>query len=406
MFADSSSPQSSGKNVFVGTPVSEQPVALILDEQRESREYLEAALERFGYIVQSAGSPDTLWQHRGQCFRHLFLTVLSSTFPGLDDPEKAPKLLDLFPCVPLVRLGDGERVLENKRRGIIEVCRLDRPVETEALSEAVGHCQTFHNAVYDVIERKLFQNQSRYLEEPLARIIHDLNNQITGLKGGIDLMGYAVDMMQDMENQSKFTRYMEQFIKPSLAQIETMVRNWRQLRDNRLKASVNVYLAALVQDAVALVAEPYQRRFVSIREEGREISLDEDLGASDDQIKHVQGNTNPDQMVLGLSHVIQNALEAVEDKADARILVEISDQDDGMCAVEIFDNGPGIPENEENHIWRSFYTNKGASRNGMGLSIAKQVVDKFQGQIECVRSPLGGAGIRILVPKSSNLPLR
>jgi signal transduction histidine kinase len=359
-------------------------------------------LNRFGYTTQSASNFERLGRMRGPAFRHLELAFLSSTFPGLELEDKREEIFGLLPFVPIVQIGGDAGRVENRTRGVFVLDTVNRPIDSDKVGAAVQVCQSTHQAFQAVLERKLFQNQARYLEEPVARIIHDLNNQITGLKGGIDLLDYAVDMIQDLESQSKFNRYMEQFIKPSLNQIEQMVRNWRQLRDNRLRAPVETRLADLVYQAVNLVAEPSQQRMITVLERGRELkfrSQGVDYSAYPENEPPLKALANPEQMILGLSHIIQNALEAVEDKSDGSIQIAISDGPEGMCVVEVFDNGPGIDENDYRQVWRSFYSTKGKSRNGLGMSIAKQVIDKYQGQIECVRSPLGGAGIRILVPR-------
>jgi signal transduction histidine kinase len=103
-----------------------------------------------------------------------------------------------------------------------------------------------------------------------------------------------------------------------------------------------------------------------------------------------------DQLALALANIVQNALEATESRQEGRVALEIDHAPDNMVALRVFDNGEGICEEIRPHIWRSFFSTK--RKLGLGLSIAKQVIDKLQGQIECVPSHLGGAGIQILLP--------
>src|SRR5690606_32387050 len=76
------------------------------------------------------------------------------------------------------------------------------------------------------------------------------------------------------------------------------------------------------------------------------------------------------------------------------------DEDDGAVVLEIADSGPGIPRDDQPHIFDRFYRSDQRSHrhgSGLGLYIAKGFVEAFGGTIH-VLSPLdAGNGIRITV---------
>jgi signal transduction histidine kinase len=52
-------------------------------------------------------------------------------------------------------------------------------------------------------------------------------------------------------------------------------------------------------------------------------------------------------------------------------------------AVSIADNGPGIPEHIQARIFEPFFTTKPVGEgSGLGLDIARKIVDKHQGRID------------------------
>ncbi|MFW6286819.1 MAG: ATP-binding protein, partial [Candidatus Sumerlaeota bacterium] len=110
----------------------------------------------------------------------------------------------------------------------------------------------------------------------------------------------------------------------------------------------------------------------------------------------VQGN--PRLLPTAVAHLVRNALEATEDHPHGKVLIQLNrSSEPGMWSLVVYDNGPGIDPDHQSDIWRSFFTTKEGLRTGMGLSLTKQIVDKCNGQITVVPSPLGGTGFEILL---------
>ena len=60
-----------------------------------------------------------------------------------------------------------------------------------------------------------------------------------------------------------------------------------------------------------------------------------------------------------------------------------------MIVVILIDQGPGIPQNLSNKIFERFYTervNNQTAHTGLGLSIAKKIVESFYGTIKLSKS--------------------
>lgn len=69
-------------------------------------------------------------------------------------------------------------------------------------------------------------------------------------------------------------------------------------------------------------------------------------------------------------------------------------------AIEIADNGLGIPQDIQSKLFDPFFTTKPVGKGtGLGLSISYQIVTEFHcGQLECISKPGQGACFRILLP--------
>lgn len=101
------------------------------------------------------------------------------------------------------------------------------------------------------------------------------------------------------------------------------------------------------------------------------------------------------QVVLNL---ILNATDAMAtlDKSQRKIIVRTA-RDGDVVEIEIADNGPGILAEQVDEIFGPFYTTKPTGM-GMGLSIARTIVEAHKGQISAARRPERGAVFRVRLP--------
>ena len=83
----------------------------------------------------------------------------------------------------------------------------------------------------------------------------------------------------------------------------------------------------------------------------------------------------------------------------ARFENEVSalSQLDHPNVVRVIDQGPGIDERIAGEIFRPFVSTK-AMGTGLGLTIAKKIIEQHNGSVELARGPGGGTTARIELP--------
>ncbi len=99
------------------------------------------------------------------------------------------------------------------------------------------------------------------------------------------------------------------------------------------------------------------------------------------------------QLLINLTH---NALAASEDARNAvvRLIVRRAG---GVVAPEVSDNGPGIPEADQQRIFDLFYsTRKGGT--GLGLAIVKRIARAHHAELEVDSRPGAGTTMRLRLP--------
>ena len=79
------------------------------------------------------------------------------------------------------------------------------------------------------------------------------------------------------------------------------------------------------------------------------------------------------------------------------------DKNSGKCIISIQDNGPGFPDEALPHVFERFYRadsshTRSAGGSGLGLSIAKTIIESMNGTIIAKNAENGGAELQIILP--------
>lgn len=87
----------------------------------------------------------------------------------------------------------------------------------------------------------------------------------------------------------------------------------------------------------------------------------------------------PDELNQVWTNLIHNALQAMDNHG--RLTLEVAPRGRGIC-VKIIDSGCGIPQEIQSRIFQPFFTTKPPGEgSGLGLDIAKKIIEKHQGTI-------------------------
>ena len=96
-------------------------------------------------------------------------------------------------------------------------------------------------------------------------------------------------------------------------------------------------------------------------------------------------------------NLLNNAIQACG-KNDKGIVTAITDFEKENLKIIIRDNGEGIPKDKLENVFKAFYSTK-AGGTGLGMSSAKNIVERHDGIIN-IRSAVGkGTDIIILIPQ-------
>ena len=211
------------------------------------------------------------------------------------------------------------------------------------------------------------------LGELATGLAHEIRNPLAGIAGVIDIIA------RDLPATSA-ARAVIKDVREEIAQINRIVTDLLQTARPHPPQIRRSDLNVTVEHSVNLARQQALSRPIEIT-----FKKDPELP----QIEH-----DSDQVHQVMLNLLLNSIQAME--GAGKITVEVALRD-GMASISVSDTGRGIPDQDLPNIFRPFYTTKG-NGTGLGLSLARRIVEDHQGRIE-VSSSLGkGTRFTVLLP--------
>ncbi|MDC1383677.1 stimulus-sensing domain-containing protein [Candidatus Puniceispirillum sp.] len=111
---------------------------------------------------------------------------------------------------------------------------------------------------------------------------------------------------------------------------------------------------------------------------------------------------NESRIVQVIDNILSNSISFSPKHGSVKFVLR-PDTQDRTIALDIMDDGPGIPETKLETVFDRFYTErpineKFGEHSGLGLSIARQIVDAHRGCLSAHNRQEGGACLRLVLP--------
>ena len=198
--------------------------------------------------------------------------------------------------------------------------------------------------------------------EMLSGISHDLRTPLTRIK-------LQLSFIKDKEISKKLS--------DDVGEMEKMLNEYLQFASSRSAETTETFdLSELLETTIM----KYEKKKITT-DISKEVFLD--------------GRKNLMQRCF--SNLIDNAI-----KYSANVYISLRKLNNNIL-ITIDDDGPGIPENERENVFKPFYKidkSRGDSKSsvGLGLSIASDTVKSHGGNIKLETSPTNGLRIKVILP--------
>lgn len=109
--------------------------------------------------------------------------------------------------------------------------------------------------------------------------------------------------------------------------------------------------------------------------------------------------TDPENITKLISNLLSNASKYTKNHIKLRLNTNYSDEN---YEISVTDNGPGLPLEEEERIFKPFYQVAGQHKSGtgIGLYLVRSIVDALNGKLKVVNQPGSSFSISVVLPKN------
>ncbi len=218
-----------------------------------------------------------------------------------------------------------------------------------------------------------------------AGLAHEIKNPLGGIKGAAQLLERELD---DSSEMREYTRIMLK----EVSRVNRIVEELLALTSPRKLKQEPINLHQIITDLCTL-----QRRTA----DGKKVVIQNKFDPSIPPFL-----ADEELLTQVFLNLIKNALEAVGEVGLVRIMTRVhadyrmtqqGARRTRMVAVDIADDGPGIPLEQQEQLFTPFFTTK-ATGTGLGLAICQKIVSEHRGILKVQSTPGKGTVFTVMLP--------
>jgi signal transduction histidine kinase len=259
--------------------------------------------------------------------------------------------------------------------------------EQLALMNAIGQHTGLALATGELHQQKLQSERLAAIGETVASLSHSIKNMLQGLRGGADVVELGLK-----KDDLKIAKGGWAILKRNLDRIVSLTLNMLAYSRQRQVEPELTKLAPLIEECIQLLDGQARAKQVAV------------ITDCDREMPPVM--LDPHLIHQALVNLISNAVEAVEHgkgvvtiRAAFKTISPGAQSSTGSTIeILIIDNGPGIPKNKLAWIFEPFNTTKGLRGTGLGLAVAKRIVEEHTGKIAVESEEGHGSTFRVTLP--------
>jgi two-component system, NtrC family, nitrogen regulation sensor histidine kinase NtrY len=343
---------------------------LVRSEREEQARYFQTLIAHVPVALISADEHGRV-QLLNMAARRLFGTALAQT-------------------TQFARHGEAFAVgMESIRPGTAAILRMERPTGTLQLKVAVTEL-ALGGVRYRLISLQNIESEMSAQEmvawQTVIRVMaHEVMNSLTPVSS---LSATALDLVTGVIEHLPADDPHAIALRDAAEALETVTR-----RSQGLLHFVQNHRRLTKHLVTQIEVAPLQRIFARLHR-----LLANDLAARD---IHLTTSVEPETLDIAadielldqaLINLVRNAIEALRDTPEGRIILSAHRDPDGRVAIVVADNGPGVAPDQREKIFVPFFTTK-RQGSGVGLTLVRQIATAHNATVDVSNTPGGGATV-------------
>lgn len=353
---------------------------LVIDDDADTRANLRDILELDDYQVDVAGNAaETLDRANWPEYSAI---LLDRKLPDGSAEELLPRLRQLAPHASIMIVtgsADLEGAINAIRQGAADY--ITKPINPDLIRNRLANVAQQKRAEAEIVrlnEQALQNERLAAIGQMMTGLAHESGNALARSQSCLEMLAWEVED------------------RPEALDLIKRIQNAQDHLKN-LYEEVRGYAAPLKLDREAWDLSAVWRQAwtnLALSRQGRDATLAETTAGIDllcplDQFRLEQVFRN----------IFENSLAACSDPVRIEVMCAESEVA-GRAAVCVLvrDNGPGLNAEQIQRIFEPFFTTK-TKGTGLGMAIAKRIIEAHGGRISAGAPPGPGAQIRIELPR-------
>jgi len=250
------------------------------------------------------------------------------------------------------------------------------------LITAIGHMTGLAIQNARLVQSRMQTARLAAMGETVAYLSHSIKNILQGLRNGSELVEKGLQQHQ-LDTVSKGWGITERNLDKIMHLTMNMLA-FSKPREPRLEyAQINTVVA----DAVSLAQRRADEKSVILMTD-----YDESFPAIPIDV---------DGIHQGVLNLVINAVDAAPAEKGLVNVETRFDGENSYACITVSDNGPGIDPAIAAKLFEPFHSTKGQGGTGLGLAVARKIVEEHQGRISVESRPSEGTLIRVSLPITS-----
>ena len=254
-------------------------------------------------------------------------------------------------------------------------------INTAPIIDADGRVEQVLEMSTNITEIRQLQDRLSSLGLMVSSISHGIKGILTGLDGGLYLLNSGL-----AKNDTHTVQEGLGVVTQMVDRIRNLVLDILYYAKERALECTSVNAIDFVENVVAMVHPKLDSHAIELEK----------------RFEAVTDKFEVDAVVLAtaLTNILENAVEAcVEDRSEKshRIVFTVG-REDGHILFEIRDNGIGMSREIRDNIFNLFYSSKGKKGTGLGLFLARNIIQQHGGTIQVESTPGQGSIFRVRIP--------
>jgi signal transduction histidine kinase len=239
----------------------------------------------------------------------------------------------------------------------------------------------------EAVRRRWGQSAERasYVGLLASGLAHEIRNPLNAMNMNLQMLEEELQLAGDQVEEEQME--MLASTKSEIKRLEALVNNFLTYARPSRPDFEPTDLNSMTREVIRLLEADFKQNGVELKED-----LDPDLPEVEIDVT---------QFKQALINLMVNARQILRDGGTVGLRSRTATG--GAVLLEVIDDGPGIPEEARERIFDVFYSNRGGG-TGLGLPIAKQIVERHGGRIEVESVIDEGTTFRIRLDRQRERP--